>query len=69
MKLLKLGKNQEIMFLVLRWLDPSIDTGFLPVAGLPVEPLPTYETYVFTMGILSVVVVNFRTGAYDAYRS
>jgi hypothetical protein len=42
----------------LRWLDPSIDIGFLPVAGLPTEPLPVSETYVVAMGILSVVAVN-----------
>jgi hypothetical protein len=44
--------------LVLRWMDPSTDIGFLLVAGLLVEPLPVSETYVVTMCILSVVVVN-----------
>jgi hypothetical protein len=42
----------------LRWLDPSVDIGFLPVAGLLAEPLPVSETSVVTMGILSVVAVN-----------
>jgi hypothetical protein len=44
--------------LVLRWLDLSIDTGFLPVAGLPAEPLPMSENFVVAMVILIVVEVN-----------
>jgi hypothetical protein len=43
---------------VLRWMDPSANTSFLPIAGLPTEPLPTFETFVVAMGILSVVGMN-----------
>jgi hypothetical protein len=42
----------------LRWLDPSDDTSFLPVAGLLAEPLPASKNFVVAMGILSTVVVN-----------
>jgi hypothetical protein len=41
-----------------RWMDLSSDIGFLPVAGLPAEPLPASETYVVAVDILSVVIVN-----------
>jgi hypothetical protein len=44
--------------LVLQWLDLSVDTGFLPVVGLPAEPIPASETFVVAMGISSVVAVN-----------
>jgi hypothetical protein len=43
---------------ILRWMDLSVDTGFLPVAGLPTEPMPMSKTFFVVMGILSVVVVN-----------
>jgi hypothetical protein len=33
-------------------------TNFLPVAGLPTEPLPASGTFFVTMDILSVGVVN-----------
>jgi hypothetical protein len=39
-------------------MDPSIDTIFILVAGLPAEPLPTSKTLFVAMGILSVVAVN-----------
>jgi hypothetical protein len=39
-------------------MGPSIDIGFLPIAGMPVEPLPASETFVVAMDILRVVVVN-----------
>jgi hypothetical protein len=42
----------------LLWLDLSYDIGSLPVVGIPVEPLPRFETYVVTKGISSVVEVN-----------
>jgi hypothetical protein len=41
-----------------QWLDLSSDICFLPVVGLPVEPLPVFETSVVTMDISSVVTVN-----------
>jgi hypothetical protein len=39
-------------------MDLSSDIDFLPVAGLPVEPLPVSKNYVVIVDILSVVVVN-----------
>jgi hypothetical protein len=42
----------------LRWVDPSVDIGFLRVAGLPAKPLPVSETFVVAMDMLSVVAVN-----------
>ena len=42
----------------MRWLDLSSDIGSLPVVGLPIEPLPEFETFVVIKGISSVVVVN-----------
>jgi hypothetical protein len=36
----------------------SIDTSFLSVVGLLVEPLPVSETFFFAMGILSVGAMN-----------
>jgi hypothetical protein len=36
---------------VLRSMDPFADIGFLPVAGLPAEPLHVFETSVVIMGI------------------
>ena len=44
--------------LSLRWLDLSTDIGFLPVAGLPTEPLSASINYVVAVDTLSVVVVN-----------
>jgi hypothetical protein len=41
-----------------RWLDLSYDIVSLPVAGLPIEPLPTSETSIVTVDISSVVTVN-----------
>jgi hypothetical protein len=43
---------------VLRWLGLSTDTGFLPVVGLPIEPLSASETSIVAMDILSVGEVN-----------
>jgi hypothetical protein len=40
------------------WLDLSLDIGSLPIVGLPVEPLPMFETFVVIKDISSVVVVN-----------
>ena len=40
------------------WMDLSSDIGSLPVVGMPIEPLPGFETSVVTKGISSVVVVN-----------
>jgi hypothetical protein len=42
----------------LRWMDLSLDIGFLPVAKLPTEPLLVSETSVVTVDTSSVVVVN-----------
>jgi hypothetical protein len=42
----------------LRWMDPSAGIGFLPVVGLPAEPLPVFETSIVVMDISSVVAVN-----------
>jgi hypothetical protein len=42
----------------LRWMDPFVDFHFLPVVGLPAEPLHVSQIFVVAMGILSVVVVN-----------
>jgi hypothetical protein len=39
-------------------LDLFADIGFLPVAGLLVEPLHASETFVVAVDILSVEVVN-----------
>jgi hypothetical protein len=39
-------------------LGPSIDIGFIPVAGLPIEPLPASKTSIVAMDTLSVVAVN-----------
>jgi hypothetical protein len=36
----------------------SVGIGFLPIARMPVEPLPMFEIYVVVKGILSVGVVN-----------
>jgi hypothetical protein len=36
---------------ILRWSDPSFDIGFLPVVGLPVEPLPMSKTFVVIVDI------------------
>jgi hypothetical protein len=40
------------------WMELSFDIGSLPVVGLPIDPMPRFETYVVTKGISSVVVVN-----------
>jgi hypothetical protein len=40
------------------WMDFSFDIGSLPVVGLPVEPLPVFETSVVARGISSVVSMN-----------
>jgi hypothetical protein len=39
-------------------MDLSSNIGFIPVAGLPAEPLPVFETSVVVVEILSVVIVN-----------
>jgi hypothetical protein len=39
-------------------LDPYSDIGFLPIAGLPAEPLPMSETSFVAVDILSVVIIN-----------
>jgi hypothetical protein len=44
--------------LALQWLDLFADIGFLPIAGMPVEPLTIFKTFVVVMGISSVVAVN-----------
>ena len=41
-----------------QWLDLSSDIGFLPVVGLPRDPLPASKTSVVAMDISSVVAVN-----------
>jgi hypothetical protein len=41
-----------------QWMDMSSYIGSLPVAGLPIEPLPTFETFVFVVDISSVVTMN-----------
>jgi hypothetical protein len=40
------------------WLDLSSDIGSLLVVGMPVEPLPVFETSIVTKGISSVVALN-----------
>jgi hypothetical protein len=47
----------------------SSDISYLPVVGLPVEPLPRSENFSFSKGISSVVAVNSQTNAYVAYLS
>jgi hypothetical protein len=41
-----------------QWLDLSSDISFLPVAGLPTEPLPVSKTSVVTVDISSVERVS-----------
>jgi len=40
------------------WLDMSSNIGSLLVVGLPIEPMPMFETFVVSKGISNVVVVN-----------
>jgi hypothetical protein len=40
------------------WWDLSSNIGSLPVVGLPVEPLPRFETSIVAKGISSMVAVN-----------
>jgi hypothetical protein len=40
------------------WIDLYSDIGSLPVVGLPIEPLPVFETFVVAKGISSVVAMN-----------
>jgi hypothetical protein len=42
----------------LRWLDLYSNIGFLPVAGMPAEPLPMSETSIVVVDISSVVIMN-----------
>jgi hypothetical protein len=41
-----------------RWLDLSYDIGFLSIAGFPAKLPPTFRTFVFTVDILSLLIVN-----------
>jgi hypothetical protein len=47
----------------------SAGIDFLPVVGMPTEPLPTSGTFVVTMDILSVGAVNLQTSVNVAYWS
>jgi hypothetical protein len=49
--------------------DLSYDTGSLPVVRLPAEPLPKFGTFVVSMGISNVVVVNSQRYVYATCRS
>ena len=44
--------------LSLLWIDISSKIGSLLVGGLPIEPLPEFETYVVSRGISSVGAMN-----------
>jgi hypothetical protein len=56
------GRAEMLIFLdppsVIPSLGSSVDTSFLPIARMPVEPLPASRTSVVAMDILSVGVVN-----------
>jgi hypothetical protein len=47
-------------------LDLSVDTNFLPVAGILVEPLLDFGTYVVSKDASSVVTVSAKTISYVA---
>jgi hypothetical protein len=47
-------------------LDIFVDNGSLPVAGMPVEPLSEFGTYVVSKDTSSVVAVSSQTSTYVA---
>jgi hypothetical protein len=58
------GSSNTLLSLLL--LDLSIDTGFLPSAGLLAEPQPDFGTFVVSKDTSSAVIVSSQITSYVA---